>query len=172
MKLHLIVPLALCALLAACAHPPFKVAPGAPTASVDFRNDGGGITQHYFFADPVSCKGPSVITSVDRRESKVIAIPAGMPITIWTSAVDLPAPGGMVAWCRPSAFSTRLVAGRRYRAEFWVDVAANKCGVALTSLDAEKVVQIPRKVSGPEIMGGPLTAPMSCGASDDLSGLR
>lgn len=172
MKFHLIVPLALGAFLVACAHPPFKVAPGAPTASVDFRNDGGGITQHYFFADPVSCKGPSVITSVGRRESKVIAIPAETPVTIWTSAIDLPAPGGMVAWCRPSAFSTRLVAGRRYRAEFWVDVAAKRCGVALTSLDAERVVQIPRKVSGPEIMGGPLTAPMSCVAGDDLSGLR
>ena len=171
MKLHK-VPLALCVVLAACAHPPLAISPGTQTATVDFRTDGGGITQHYLFSDPVSCKGPSVITSVGSRESKVVALPAGVPITIWTSAVGLPAPLGMAAWCRPTAFSTRLVAGKRYRAAFWIDEPAKRCGVAFTSLDAERVAQVPRRVSGPEVMGGPLTAPMSCDASDDLSRLK
>jgi hypothetical protein len=79
--------------------------------------------------------------------------------------------GDMVAWCRPSAFSTHLVAGHTYRVEFLVDSSQMKCGVVLTSIDDPTVKQVARKVDGPEIAGGPLTKEFSCSESDDLSEL-
>lgn len=155
--------------LAGCSHPPFVPPSSGDSALVELRNGSTGYTQQYFFQDPVSCKGPSVIAPIGPQGSTSVRMPAGQPITIWTSAWGLPAPAGMVAWCRPSAFSTRLVAGRSYRAEFVVDASQRKCGVVLTSSDDPHVKQVARKVEGPEIAGGPLTKAFSCSPSDDLS---
>ena len=157
--------------LAGCSHPQFVPAPTESSAVVEFRNSSTGYTQQYFFEDPISCKGPSIITPMEPSSSKSVRMPSGKPITIWTSAWGLPAPVGMVAWCRPSAFSTRLVAGRSYRAEFVADASQKKCGVMLTSIDDQQVKQVARQVDGPEIAGGPLTKAFSCSQSDDLSEL-
>jgi len=157
--------------LAGCSHPQFVPTSSGSSALVEFRNGSTGYTQQYFFEEPVSCKGPSVITSVGPQSSKSVRMPAGQPITIWTSAWGLPAPAGMVAWCRPSAFSSRLVAGRSYRVEFVADASQKKCGVVLTSTDDQQVKLVSRKVDGPEIAGGPLTKAFSCSQSDDLSAI-
>lgn len=157
--------------LAGCAHPVFVPSTTVNSAVVEFRNGSTGYTQQYFFEDPVACTGPSIITPLEPQGSRSVRMPAGQPVTIWTSAWGLPAPAGMVAWCKPSAFSTRLVAGRSYRVEFVVNVPLKQCGVVLTSTDDAHVKRVWRQVDGPEIAGGPLTKAFSCSPSDDLSAL-
>lgn len=157
--------------LGGCAHPPFIPSTGPNTAVVEFSNGPIGYTQQYFFENPVTCEGPSVISSLDPHESKSVRMPAGRPIAIWTSAWGLPAPYGMVAWCRPSAFSTQLVAGHFYKVEFAADASQKKCGAALTSRDDSSPKYIRRQVDGPEIAGGPLTKGFQCNRTDDLSNL-
>jgi len=157
--------------LSACAHQMLVVSPTTSTASVIFSNSSTGFTQQYFFEDPITCKGPSIITPLEPRESKSLIIPAGRTITIWTSAWGLPAEPGKVAWCRPSALSTRLLPSHSYRIEFIADPYQKKCGVLLSSPDDPYVKQVLRHVDGPEIAGGPLTKSFSCGTADDLGGL-
>lgn len=157
--------------LSACTHPTLEVSSTTSIASVTFSNSSTGFTQQYFFEDAITCTKPSVITPLDRLESKSLMIPAGRTITIWTSAWGLPAEPGKVAWCRPSAFSTRLLPSHSYRIEFIADPYQKKCGVFLSSLDDPDVKQVLRHVDGPEIAGGPFTKSFSCSAADDLGGL-
>ena len=162
-----------CVLLAlsGCAHPPFVPTTDVSSAVVEFSNGPLGYTQQYFFDDPVSCGKPSVISALDPNESKFVRMPAGHPITIWTSAWGLPTSPDKVAWCRPSAFSTQLLARRSYKVQFAVNVAQKKCGVILTSLDDASLKYVRRQVDGPEIAGGPLTKAFQCNRADDLSSL-
>ena len=161
-------------LTVACSRPLLVVDQSLPTADVQFTNGSTGYLQQFFFDDPVTCDGAKLIAySVQPHESKNHKIPAGQIVTIWTSGWGLPAAPGMVAWCRPSAFSTQLNPGQAYEVRFVADPEKRLCGTVLTTPSGATVPRIERAVSGPEIGGGAVTAgPMSCAASDDLSSLK
>ncbi len=167
-----ILTLSIVILLSACRHPMMVIPGNESVVNVEFINKTTGFTQHYYFDDPVACKKPSIVTALDRKQTKDVQLPVDKAITIWTTAWGLPAKAMHVSWCKPSAFTTKLKAGKTYRFEFVHDPLLSRCGMVLSSPDDHDVKQIRRRVDGPEIAGGPLTKDFSCEASDDLSVIK
>jgi hypothetical protein len=157
--------------LLGCAHPSLEVAPSTPTATVEFSNASSGYSNLYFFEDPKTCSGTSVVANLSAREKKTVRIPADRTITLLASAWNLPSPtAGAHVSCRLMAFSTRLKAGASYTTEFSYD-AANQCILRIRSADDPLVKQIKREADGPPIGGSKLTQDFSCNPANDLSAL-
>jgi hypothetical protein len=159
--------------VAGCSKPLLQVDEKTPSAEVTFRNSSSGYLQQFYFDDPVACKGvKSIDYSLKPYQSTVHRIPAERLITVWTSGFGLPADPGKVAWCRPSAFSAKLLPGLRYIVSFELDAEKRICGTVLQTDRGELVPRVERRVDGPEIGGGgPLAGSFSCNAEDNLSAL-
>jgi len=167
---RILVMLSLC-FAAACSKPLLKVDANTPSAQVTFKNNSTGYLQQFYFDDPVACKGPkSIDYSLYPMKSSSHPIPADKVITIWTSGFGLPADPGKVAWCGPSAFSTKLAAGQRYVISFEIDTEKKLCGTILLTDSGQPAARVERRVDGPEVGGGgPMAGSFSCDQNDDLS---